>query len=230
MSEQEGDRNQINIAIDGPAGAGKSTVARMVAGQLNYVYIDTGAMYRAVTLMAQRSGIEANDTDALAKLVEQLRIMLKPGEKVQAVFVNGEDVTNQLRSREVTLQVSYYAAQESVRSMLGKLQREMAASKGVVMDGRDIGTHVLPDAELKVFLTASVQERALRRYNEIKDSQSISLSQLEQEIAERDALDEKRAISPLTRAADALLLDSTGKSIDEVVEEIVRLKNRVSTL
>ncbi|MGI2295785.1 (d)CMP kinase [Paenibacillus sp. GXUN7292] len=230
MSQQEGDRDRINIAIDGPAGAGKSTVARMVAGQLNYVYIDTGAMYRAVTLMAQRSGIEANDTDALAKLVEQLRIVLMPGEKAQAVFVNGEDVTNQIRSREVTLQVSHYAAQESVRSMLGKLQREMAASKGVVMDGRDIGTHVLPDAELKVFLTASVQERALRRYNEIKESQPISLSQLEQEIAERDALDEKRAISPLTRAADALLLDSTGKSIEEVVEEIVRLKNRVSTL
>lgn len=230
MSQQEGDGDRINIAIDGPAGAGKSTVAKMVAGQLNYVYIDTGAMYRAVTLMAQRSGIKVNDTISLAKLVEHLHIVLKPGEKAQAVFVNGEDVTNLIRSREVTLQVSHYAACESVRYMLGKMQREMAASKGIVMDGRDIGTHVLPDAELKIFLTASVQERALRRYNEIKESQPISLPQLEREIAARDALDEKRAISPLTRAADALLLDSTGKSIEEVVEEIVRLKNRVSTL
>ena len=230
MSQQESDRDRINIAIDGPAGAGKSTVARMVAGKLNYVYIDTGAMYRAVTFVAQRSGVEANDTDALAQLVEQLHIVLEPGENGQSVFVNDEDVTKHIRSREVTLQVSHYAAQESVRSRLAKLQRDMAISKGVVMDGRDIGTHVLPDAELKVFLTASVQERALRRYNEIKDSQSISLSQLEQEIAERDALDEKRTIAPLIRATDALLLDSTGKSIDEVVSEIVRLKNLVSSL
>ncbi|WP_307468565.1 (d)CMP kinase [Paenibacillus harenae] len=213
----------MNIAIDGPAGAGKSTVARKVAGQLGYVYIDTGAMYRAVTYTAQRAGVPPEQTARLAELTRSLQIDLRPGDHGQSVYVNGEDVTASIRSREVTLQVSYYAAIESVREVLGTLQRQLAARKGVVMDGRDIGSHVLPDAELKVFLTASVEERAARRYREISDSQSITLRQLESEIAERDRLDEQRAISPLVCASDAVVLDSTGMTIDEVVAAIVKL-------
>lgn len=223
MTQHEGDSDRMNIAIDGPAGAGKSTVARKVAGQLGYVYIDTGAMYRAVTYTAQRAGVSPDQTARLAELTRSLQIDLRPGEHGQSVYVNGEDVTASIRSREVTLQVSYYAAIESVREVLGTLQRQLAARKGVVMDGRDIGSHVLPHAELKVFLTASVEERAARRYREISDSQSITLRQLESEIAERDRLDEQRAISPLVCASDAIVLDSTGMTIDEVVAAIVKL-------
>lgn len=223
MAQQEGDSDRMNIAIDGPAGAGKSTVARMVAEQLDYVYIDTGAMYRAVTLSAQRASITADQQEPLAKLMSSLAIELEPGQHGQSVFVNGEDVTSLIRSREVTLQVSHFAANETVREVLGIMQRNLAIRKGVVMDGRDIGTQVLPTAELKIFLTASVEERALRRYREVKGSQSITLEQLEHEIAERDRLDEQRVISPLICASDAIKLDSTGMTIDDVVTTIVQL-------
>ncbi|MBW7473470.1 (d)CMP kinase [Paenibacillus oenotherae] len=212
----------MNVAIDGPAGAGKSTVARKVAEQLGYVYIDTGAMYRAVTLAANRAGITSDDTEALSALVADLHIRLMPGEQGQTVLLNGEDVTEGIRTRAVTLQVSQIASHEPVRIRLVELQRELAASKGIVMDGRDIGSHVLPDAELKVFLTASVGIRALRRFKELKDD-SITLEQLEQEIAERDASDEKRSISPLIRAQDAIVVDSSELTIDQVVALIVDL-------
>ncbi|OME75788.1 cytidylate kinase [Paenibacillus sp. FSL A5-0031] len=213
----------MNIAIDGPAGAGKSTVARKVAEQLGYVYIDTGSMYRAVTLSAQRAEVKVDQTAKLAELVKALEIELEPGEHGQSVFVNGENVTALIRSREVTLQVSHIAANETVREVLGDLQRKLAERKGVVMDGRDIGSHVLPNAELKIFLTASVKERALRRYREIVDTQTITLAQLEAEIAERDRLDEQRDISPLICAEDAIVLDSTAMTIDEVIHAIVKL-------
>src|SRR5690606_6746865 len=145
------------------------TVARMVAGQLGYVYIDTGAMYRAVTYSALRSNITANDHEQLKALMKDIRIELEPGEHGQSVFVNGEDVTDKLRSMEVTRQVSHFAASGAVREVLSRMQRELAARKGIVMDGRDIGTHVLPQAELKIFLTASVRERAERRFKELGD-------------------------------------------------------------
>ncbi|WP_424766239.1 (d)CMP kinase [Paenibacillus sp. sgz302251] len=219
----EGETDRMNIAIDGPAGAGKSTVARKVAEQLGYVYVDTGAMYRAVTLSAQRAGVSAAQPEKLAELARSLKIELEPGIQGQSVYVNGEDVTSLIRSREVTLQVSHYAANEAVRDVLGMMQRNLAAFKGVVMDGRDIGTHVLPDAELKVFLTASVKERALRRFREISETQSVTLEQLEAEIAERDRLDEQRDISPLICASDAVVVDSTGMTIDEVIQAIVDL-------
>jgi cytidylate kinase len=219
----EGDSDRMNIAIDGPAGAGKSTVARRVAEQLGYVYIDTGSMYRAVTLIALRAGVSVEQLAKLADLVKSLEIELEPGERGQSVFVNGENVTALIRSREVTLQVSYFAANETVREVLGIMQRRLAERKGVVMDGRDIGSHVLPNAELKIFLTASVKERALRRYREIVDSQTITQEQLETEIAERDRLDEQREISPLVCASDAVVLDSTSMTIDEVIHAIVKL-------
>ncbi|MFD1955754.1 (d)CMP kinase [Paenibacillus thailandensis] len=213
----------MNIAIDGPAGAGKSTVARKVAEQLGYIYIDTGAMYRAVTLSALRNRISPGDAAALAKHTESVRIRLQPGENGQLVFLNDEDVTDLIRSRDVTLLVSKVAANETVRSVLTDMQRKLADRKGVVMDGRDIGTSVLPDAELKIFLTASVQERARRRFRESGIQQGVTVEQLEKEIAERDRLDAEREVSPLVCADDAIVIDSTSMPIEEVVQSIVAL-------
>ena len=213
---------RINIAIDGPAGAGKSTVARMVARDLAYVYVDTGAMYRAVTLKALDAGLPMDDDAAVGKLAIALDIVLLPGKDGQQVIVNGTDVSSQLRTLDINRNVSYIARLESVRKQMAELQRRMALAKGVVMDGRDIGTHVLPDAELKVFLTATPRERAIRRYKELGDEPGITLDQLEREIAERDRLDQEREIAPLLQAPDARLIDSTGRSIDEVAEQIVQ--------
>lgn len=214
--------HRINIAIDGPAGAGKSTVARMVAKALQYIYIDTGAMYRAVTLKAIGSGLSTEDNESVGRLVNELDIVLLPGTDAQLVLVNGIDVSSQLRTLEINRNVSYIARLESVRKRMADLQRRMALEKGVVMDGRDIGTHVLPDAELKVFLTATPRERANRRFLELGPDASITLDQLEAEIAERDRLDQEREIAPLLRAPDARLIDSTGRMVDEVAEEIVQ--------
>ncbi|MFC5650838.1 (d)CMP kinase [Paenibacillus solisilvae] len=214
---------RINVAIDGPAGAGKSTVARKVAESLGYIYVDTGAMYRAVTLAANRSGIEPHESDRLKELVESIHIRLKPGVEGQTVLLNGEDVTQAIRTRDVTLRVSQVASHEAVRTRLVDIQRELAALKGIVMDGRDIGTQVLPQAELKVFLVASVQVRALRRYQELNENERIPLNQLEEEIAQRDHSDENREISPLTCAKDAVVLDSTELTIDQVVALILDL-------
>jgi CMP/dCMP kinase len=219
----DGDRDRINIAIDGPAGAGKSTVARKVAESLNYIYIDTGAMYRAVTLSALHSGISIDDKEAISRHAESIAITLKPGEAGQVVLLNGEDVTTNIRSREVTLHVSQVSSVERVRLRLVGMQRQLAQGKGVVMDGRDIGSHVLPSAELKIFLTASVAERALRRFKELNGRDGISLEQLEREIAERDRKDQEREISPLVCAPDAIVLDSTSMTIDEVADNIVNL-------
>lgn len=213
----------INIAIDGPAGAGKSTVARMVAEQLRYVYIDTGAMYRAVALSAIRQGIDVSDTTQLGRLCASLDIRLLPGVDGQQVWIGDEDVTNWIRSREVNLLVSQVAAAPEVRTQLVELQRSFADRKGVVMDGRDIGTHVLPDAELKIFLTASVRIRAERRYKETGQADRNGLEQLEREIEERDRMDRERKTSPLICAEDALVIDSSHMTIEQVVSQIVEL-------
>jgi len=213
---------RINIAIDGPAGAGKSTVARMVARDLGYIYVDTGAMYRAVTLKALEAGLSTEDDAAVGKLARELDIALLPGKDGQQVIVNGTDVSQQIRTLDINRNVSYIARLESVRKQMAELQRRMALAKGVVMDGRDIGTHVLPDAELKVFLTATPRERAIRRFKELGDEPGITLDQLEREIAERDRLDQEREIAPLLQAPDARLIDSTGRTIDEVAEQIVQ--------
>ncbi|MFD0711133.1 (d)CMP kinase [Paenibacillus sp. GCM10027626] len=214
---------RMNIAIDGPAGAGKSTVARRVAEKLGYIYIDTGAMYRAVTLAANRAGIEPTESDELGAIARRSEVILKPGAEGQIVLLDGEDVTDAIRTRDVTLRVSQVAAHQQVRARLVELQRKMAAAGGIVMDGRDIGTHVLPDAELKIFLTASVQIRALRRYRELRDEQKVPLDQLEAEIAERDRSDQEREVSPLVCADDAVVVDSTELNIDQVVEIILNL-------
>ncbi|XEC92770.1 (d)CMP kinase [Paenibacillus tarimensis] len=223
ITDRDKERGRINIAIDGPAGAGKSTVAREVAERLDYIYIDTGAMYRAVTLFAFRNDIEPEDKPRLAELISRLQIELQPGKDGQKVYVDGENVTDAIRSREVTLRVSGIAAVDAVRKRLVDMQRTLAARKGVVMDGRDIGTHVLPDAELKVFLTASVQIRAERRFEEIKHKQRVSIEELEKEIAERDRMDQEREISPLICAADAKVIDSSTLTIEQVVQQIIEL-------
>lgn len=214
---------KINIAIDGPAGAGKSTIARKVAGLLSYIYVDTGAMYRAATWYLQENGIEPENEKEVLQKLSNLVIELIPGEDGQRVIVNGCEVTEKLRSLAVNSKVSRYAQIEGLRSKLVSIQQQMALRKGVVMDGRDIGTTVLPDAEVKIFMTASVEERALRRYKEMKEQGEITLEQLITDISERDRQDEQREISPLRKADDAALLDTTHMTIDEVVDSIVSL-------
>lgn len=220
VTQGTGYRDNINIAIDGPAGAGKSTVARLVANRLQFIYVDTGAMYRAVTWYMLNQGISAEESEKVLQHAQNMVIELKPHENGQMVWLNGEDVTPYIRTQQVSAEVSKYAQIEGLRIKLVHLQQEMALGKGVVMDGRDIGTTVLPDAELKIFMTASVKERALRRFNELSD-EGITLEQLERDIAERDRLDQEREVSPLRCAEDAIILDTTHMDINQVVEAIL---------
>jgi CMP/dCMP kinase len=218
----------VNIAIDGPAGAGKSTVARQVASRLKLLYIDTGAMYRALTYAAIHKDCPLNDEERLHRLLKSIDITLEASDKGQHVYLDGQDVTNEVRMPEVTDNVSQVSAYPSIRERMVELQRELARNKSVVMDGRDIGTHVLPDAELKIFLTASHEARAERRYHELLNRGiEADLSQLAVDIAERDRKDSERETAPLRQASDAVLLDTTGISIDEVVNRIVTLYLKV---
>ena len=201
------------IAIDGPAGAGKSTVAKIVAEKLGYTYIDTGAMYRGVAWKTLQQSQEARDEDIL-RAVQDIDVRL----------ACTESVTREIRTPEVTHIVSRVAALGPVREKMVELQRAMAADGAVVMDGRDIGTNVLPNADVKIFLTASVEERARRRYDEMKEKgYAVDFDELKHEIASRDKQDSERAISPLRQAEDAVLLDSTSLTIDEVVARILKL-------
>ncbi|RRJ66356.1 (d)CMP kinase [Paenibacillus oralis] len=222
-SEASTSQAKINIAIDGPAGAGKSTIARMVAGRLSYVYVDTGAMYRAATWYFLQQGIGPDEVDKVLQIVPDLVIELLPGEHGQQVIVGGQDVTEEIRSMAVNAKVSRYAQIEGLRTRLVSLQRQMALRKGVVMDGRDIGTTVLPDAEVKIYMTASVEERARRRYREMKEQDRVSFEELVSSIAERDRLDQEREVSPLRQAPDATYLDTTEMSLEEVADRIVSL-------
>ncbi|GAB6182194.1 (d)CMP kinase [Desulfotomaculum defluvii] len=209
------------IAIDGPAGAGKSTVAKRVAEKLNLVYIDTGAMYRAITLKALREGMDLKDTKNLEELARRTKVTLLAGPK-QAVLLDDSDVTEEIRSPEVTHHVSSVAKIAGVREILVNRQREIARETGVVMDGRDIGTVVMPKAEAKFYLTASAEERARRRAKEMLDrGYSVNIEELINEIEKRDSIDSKRDISPLVPAEDAVLIDSSGMTIDEVVHSII---------
>jgi len=209
------------IAIDGPAGAGKSSVARRVAQRLGFRYVDTGAMYRALALAALERGVDADDGAGLAALLERIDVQVRDAN----VLVDGIDVGARLRGPDVTAIVSAVAAHEEVRAALARLQREVAAQDDVVMEGRDIGSVVVPDAEVKVYLTASLGERARRRWAETDGRATVG--DIEKAIAARDAADSEREASPLTRAPDATVIDTTDKTLDAVVDEIVSAVDRV---
>lgn len=214
---------KIVVAIDGPAGAGKSTIAKMVAEKIGYAYIDTGAMYRSVAWKFLQTGHDF-DEEYIGMLSNTMIIMFKPEASVNRVFVDDVEVTEAIRSAEVTSLVSKVAAIGAVREAMVDQQRRMGESGGVLMDGRDIGTVVFPNAQLKIFLTATVEERAMRRYNElITKGHQVDLEQLKADIACRDKQDSERAISPLRQAEDAVYLDTSDMGIDEVAAFIENL-------
>jgi cytidylate kinase len=216
------------IAIDGPAGAGKSTVAKIIAERLGYIYIDTGAMYRALTLKALNQAYDLEDEKKLGTLAENTDIKLVKAGEDNLVLLDGEDVTAEIRDNKVSNNVSVVAKVAKVREEMVKLQRQMAQSGGVVMDGRDIGTVVLPDADIKIFLTASVEERAQRRYDELIDKgEDVDLEQIKGEIIRRDDIDKNREVAPLTEAEDAIYVDTTKLDIGQVVEEILNICQEV---
>lgn len=215
----------ISIAIDGPSGAGKSTMARKVAAELNYLYVDTGAIYRSVSLYAYRAGVDKTDSEKIVSLLPEIHIdMQYQADGIQHMILNGEDVTDAIRQNEVSLYTSAVAAIPAVRAFLLDLQRNLAATHNVIMDGRDIGTVVLPDADLKIYLTASAEERASRRYLEMEDKpDKPTYDQILEDIKQRDYNDMHRAVSPLRQADDAVLIDSTTMGFHEVCEEIMDL-------
>ena len=213
-----------NIAIDGPAGAGKSTIAKMAAKKLDFIYVDTGAMYRAMALYFLRREIDAKDEKKIAEACEHINVTIDYQEGEQQVLLNGENVNAFIRTEEVSMMTSNTSKYPAVREKLLYLQRELAAANNVIMDGRDIGTCVLPDAELKIYLTASASERAKRRYLEQKERGVESdLAQIERDIIARDEQDMNREIAPLKQAEDAIYLDTSDMTIEEVVTKIVSL-------
>jgi cytidylate kinase len=213
----------LQIAIDGPSGAGKSTMAKILSKRLGIMYLDTGAMYRALALKAIRSGIDTHDREKVSSILNYTDIQIEYENGSQKVLLDGEDVSDKIRTDEVSMGASAVSAIPEVRVKLVEMQQKIASGNPVVMDGRDIGTHVLPDAPVKIFLTASVKERALRRYKEQKEKGilSKSLEELEKEIEIRDYNDSNRAQSPLRQAEDAILLDTSDLTIEESVEKIL---------
>ena len=213
---------RLNIAIDGPAGAGKSTIAKMVSKKLNCIYVDTGAMYRAVALFFIKNGIASDDEKRIAKEIENIHVDIQFEAGDQKVLLNGKDVTEEIRAERVGNWASEISKYTVVREYLVKMQREIAAKQDVVMDGRDIGTVVLPQANVKIYASSKV--RAMRRYNELTQKGVFcDIHDIEQGIMERDAQDMNREISPLRQAKDAILIDSSNMTIDKVVEKIVSL-------
>ncbi len=213
-----------NIAIDGPAGAGKSTIAKNIARELQFIYVDTGAMYRAIALHLLRKGADGGDSEAVASACRSAEVSITYRGGEQIVLLNGEDVTSCLRTEEVSRMASVGAANPAVREKLLSLQRNLAAAQSVVMDGRDIGTTVLPGADVKIYLTASSEARAHRRYLELKEKgESCDPEEIRREIEERDLRDMNREISPLRQAEDAVLVDSSNMTIEEVTAELLRI-------
>jgi len=225
-----------SIAIDGPAGAGKSTIAKKVSEKLGFIYIDTGAMYRAVALKAIRSNIDTKDQNELAHMMDSLNISILHEDNLQKIFLDGQDVSEAIRTPEVSVGASNVAVFPEVRLKMVELQRKIASENDVVMDGRDIGSYVLPNADLKIFLTASVDERARRRYEEqiakgqIAKGQSVTLESVKEDMVYRDKNDSSRAFAPLTKVADAIEIDSTNLSIDEVVDRIIYFYNNYANI
>ncbi|MBD3409660.1 MAG: (d)CMP kinase [Ignavibacteriales bacterium] len=214
---------KLAVAIDGPAGSGKSVSAKLVADRLGYLYIDTGAMYRAVTLAAIERGV-AGDVEATVRLAEELDVRLEYKSGVTRVFADGAEVTEEIRAPRVNDRVSPVAAIDGVRSALVAKQRAMAGENGVVMEGRDVGSVVLPDAEVKVFLVASIEERAKRRAKEYAEKGvEVSIEDVERNLRERDRIDSSRAASPLIKTPDAIEIDTSNLTIEQQVEKITAL-------
>lgn len=210
-----------NIAVDGPAGAGKSTIARAVAERENLIYVDTGAMYRAMALFLLRSGVDLEDETQIAAKCQEAKITIRYEEGVQVVVLNGENVNGFLRTEQVGDAASRTSPVPEVRKNMVKLQKKLAEENDCIMDGRDIGTRVLPDAQLKIYLTASVEVRARRRYEELAAKGEVcDLAQIQADIQERDYRDMHREVSPLVQAADAILVDTSSMGVEEVVERI----------
>lgn len=213
----------FTIAIDGPAGAGKSTIARKVAKELSFIYVDTGAMYRAMGLYFLRQGIRPEDTEKIEKACEEIRVSIAYENGEQQVLLNGENVSKEIRREEVGNMASKTSANSKVREKLVALQRELASKENVVMDGRDIGTQVLPHATAKIYLTASSRERAKRRYLELKEKgMEADLDEIEADIKERDHRDMTREISPLRQAKDAVLIDASFMGIEQVTQAVLQ--------
>ncbi len=210
------------IAIDGPSGAGKSTLSRQLAERLRYAYIDTGAMYRCVALAAHREGISPEDTTDLQALCDRIRIRFEPCEEGQRVYLNAEDVSRAIRTPENSMRTSRISAEPVVREAMVQQQRDMGKEGGVVLDGRDIGSVVFPHAEVKLFLTASAEERGRRRYDELRaKGQNVDLQTTIAEVESRDAADSSRSHSPLIQPEGAEVIDSTGMSIEEVLQSML---------
>ncbi len=213
-----------SIAIDGPAGAGKSTIAKLIAKKLGYIYIDTGAMYRAMGLYLSQNKISLSDDEQIAWACENVDISITFENEVQQVILNGENVNGLIRTPEASLMASNCSALQPIREKLVELQQKLASTTSVVMDGRDIGTKVLPDADLKIYLTASTFVRAKRRFDEmVAQGQDCNLAEIESAIVDRDYRDMNRKHSPLRQADDAILLDSSDMSIDEVVNRVIQM-------
>lgn len=215
----------MNIAIDGPAGAGKSTIAKQVAKELGFIYVDTGAMYRAIAVYLIENNIPVENESIVGGSIADISIEIKYEDDAQQVYLNGRNVTGNLRTEAVGNMASKSSALPCVREKLLDIQKNLAASYDVVMDGRDIGTNILPNAELKIYLTASVEVRAKRRYDELvsKGETGVELDSIEKDIAQRDRQDMERKIAPLRRAENAVLVDSSDMTIDQVKETIIEL-------
>ena len=210
-----------NVAIGGPAGAGKSTIAKLVAKEKGYIYVDTGAMYRGLAIHFLNRGIDPEDRDAVAEACRDAEVTIGYEGGVQQIYLNGENVTSMLRTEETGNMASKTSAIPEVREKLLELQRSLAREKDVIMDGRDIGTNILPDADVKIYLTASVETRARRRYDELREKgEDCSLEEISRDIKERDERDMTREIAPLKKADDAVLVDSSDMTIQQVVDEI----------
>ena len=218
----------MNIAIDGPAGAGKSTIAKLAAKELSFIYVDTGAMYRAIALFMLNNKVDVEADDALQAALNKIDIVIAHEDGAQQVYLNGENVSQTIRKEEVGNMASKVATKGPVREKLLDLQRGLAASHDVIMDGRDIGTNILPKAELKIYLTASSDVRAERRYKELAEKgETPDIAKIKEDIEARDYQDMHREIAPLKQAEDAVLIDSSHMTIDEVVEKIVGLAKSI---